>query len=175
MFSAEAVKKAEAQLDRVEKATHIPTVIETLEALPEGGSAAEKKRAAIDALGSAAVTRRSGMRGIYLLISKDDHLILARPGSASDSRISFLPIEKRDAIRDAFIEGFKKRDFDGGLSHGVQVIERALEGASAGHKAAAHAAQGGYPSAATKASGRTVHHGNVPARSYWEFSVCFWF
>ena len=57
MFSPEAVKKAEAELDRLERSTHIPVVIETVEsAWPDGGSAAEKKRA-IDAL---AVKSRQG-------------------------------------------------------------------------------------------------------------------
>ncbi len=147
MFSPEAVKKAEAELDRLERSTHIPVVIETVEALPEGGSAAEKKRA-IDAL---AVKRDKAIRdeGIYLLISKDDHLIshvLVRQRIAD-----LMPIEKRDAIRDAFIEAFKKRDFDGGLARGVQAIERALEGASAGHKAAQ--APGGLPVAARARGG----------------------
>ncbi len=150
MFSDEAVKKAEAQLDRLERATHIPVVIETLEALPDGGSAAEKKRA-IDAL---AVKRDKAIRdeGIYLLISKDDHLIshvLVRQRLAD-----LLPIEKRDAIRDTFIEAFKKRDFDGGLSRGVQAIERALEGASVGHKAAQ--APGGLPVAARAKGGQST-------------------
>jgi uncharacterized membrane protein YgcG len=150
MFSTEAVKKAEAQLERLERATHIPIVIETIEAIPEGGSAAEKKRA-IDAL---AVQRDKAIRdeGIYLLISKDDHLIshvLVRRRFAD-----LLPIEKRDAIRDAFIEAFKKRDFDGGLLHGVQAIERALEGATAGHKAAQ--APGALPFGAKARGGQST-------------------
>ena len=56
-----------------------------------------------------------------------------------------LPIEKRDAIRDAFIEEFKKENFDGGLTRGVQAIERALEGASVGTEAAK--CQGCFPGA----------------------------
>ena len=167
MFSPEAVKKAESHLDRLERATRIPIVIETLEALPDGGSAAEKKRA-IDAL---AVKRDKAIRdeGIYLLISKSDHLIshvLVRQRLAD-----LLPIEKRDAIRDTFIDAFKKRDFDAGLSNGVQAIERALEGASVGQ----HAAQalGGYP---------WVHElgeGSPPwersCSSYWASSGYFWY
>jgi uncharacterized membrane protein YgcG len=150
MFSPEAVKKAEAQLDRLERANHVPTVIETVESLPEGGSAAEKKRA-IDAL---AVQRDKAIRdeGIYLLISKDDHLIshvLVRRRFAD-----ILPIEKRDGIRDAFIEAFKKRDFDGGLLRGVQAIEHALQGASTGHNTAQ--APGGLPFAARARGGQST-------------------
>ena len=52
--------------------------------------------------------------GIYILISKRDHVIshvLVRERYAD-----VLPIEKRDAIHEAFLEEFKKKDFDGGLT-----------------------------------------------------------
>ena len=39
-----------------------------------------------------------------------------------------LPLKKRDAVREAFIERFKQRDFDGGLENGVRAIEKALDG-----------------------------------------------
>ena len=132
MFSAGAVKEAQAELDRIERTSHVPIVIETIESLPEGGTATAKKRE-IDAL---AVKRDKAIRdeGIYLLISRDDHLIshvLVRERLAD-----VIPIEKRDAIREAFIERFHKGDYDGGLKKGAEVIATALEGASVGHKAA---------------------------------------
>ena len=34
LFSSEAVSKAEARLKRLERATHIPVVIETIDAIP---------------------------------------------------------------------------------------------------------------------------------------------
>ncbi len=53
-----------------------------------------------------------------------------------------LPIEKRAAIRDAFIAGFeqgaKAKSFDGGLLQGVQAIEETLNGVKMG-TAIAHA------------------------------------
>ena len=153
MFSEGAVKKAQAELDRIERTTHIPVVIETIDKVPQprcGASPAAKKRA-IDEL---AVQRDKKIRdeGIYLLISKDDHLnsnVLVRQRIAA-----LIPIEKRDAIRDAFIEGFRKRDFDGGLTHGVQAVERALEGASVGHNAAQ--APGGLPLAPRARGGQST-------------------
>jgi uncharacterized membrane protein YgcG len=150
MFSAEAVKKAQAQLDRIEQASHVPIVIETIESVSEGGSPAAKKRAIEDL----AVKRDKAIRdeGLYLLISRDDHLIshvLIRERLAD-----LVPIEKRDAIREAFIGRFHERDFDGGLLKGVEAIEHTLEGASVGHKAA-HAPMG-LPLAAKPRGGQST-------------------
>jgi uncharacterized protein len=135
MFSGEAVKKAQAQLDRLEHATHIPVVIETIEKVPglDSGASAAVREEAINTL---AVRRDNEINdeGIYFLISKKDHLnsnILVRERLAS-----ILPRAKRAAIGHAFLEGFKKKDFDGGLLGGVQAIEHALDGKTVGHHAA---------------------------------------
>ena len=70
--------------------------------------------------------------GMYILISKRDHVIsnvLVR------ERLSdVLPIGKRDAIQEAFVEEFKKKDasFDAGLMNGVGAIEESLHGVSVG-------------------------------------------
>ena len=109
MFSAEAVKKAQAQLDRLERATHIPVVIETIDKVPgldRNASAAEKA----EAINALAVRHDNAIKdeGIYYLISKDDHLnsnILVRERFAS-----LLPKAKRERIGHAFLEGFKKED-----------------------------------------------------------------
>jgi uncharacterized membrane protein YgcG len=132
MFSKEAVTKAKANLDRIEQASHIPIVIETIEALPDGGSPAVKKRA----INELAVKRDKAIRdeGLYLLISRDDHLIsnvLVRERLAD-----LVSVGKRDAIREAFIGPFHQRDFDGGLLKGTEAIASALEGASVGHRVA---------------------------------------
>jgi len=135
MFSSDVVKNAQAHLDRTERATHIPIVIETIDSIPglQKDASASERRKAIDKL---AVSRDRAIKdeGIYILISKNDHVIshvLVRERLAN-----VLPIEKRDAIRDAFVAEFKKNNFDDGLAHGVQAIERALEGVSVGHRAA---------------------------------------
>ena len=68
-------------------------------------------------------------RGIYILMSKRDHVIshvLVR-----QQFTDVLPIGKRDAIRDAFVSEFKKADgYDAGLLSGAQAIEKALHGIS---------------------------------------------
>jgi uncharacterized protein len=133
MFSREAVKKAQTQLDLLERATHIPVVIETVEKVP-GLDAGASPRVREEAINSLAVRRDNAIKdeGVYLLISKDDHLnsnVLVRERFAS-----LLPRTKRTAIGHAFIEGFKKKDFDGGLLRGVQAIEHALDGVSVGRR-----------------------------------------
>src|SRR5271155_1043171 len=70
MFSPGVVKKLEAELDRIERATKIPVVIETIDAIPglERNASKSVKREAIDQM---AVKRDKAIRdeGIYLLIS----------------------------------------------------------------------------------------------------------
>jgi uncharacterized membrane protein YgcG len=135
MFGSDAVHKANARLEQLERATKIPVVIETIAEIPglDKNASPEAKREAINAV---AVKRDNALKdeGIYYLISKNDHLnseILVRERFAS-----LLPRSKRESIGHAFLTEFKKKDFDGGLLHGVQAIERALEGATVGHRAA---------------------------------------
>ena len=75
LFGSEAVKKAEAELDRIEQRTKIPVVIETIEAIPGLGrdSSASEKRTAIERLAEQQA-REIGYEGVYLLISKNDHV-----------------------------------------------------------------------------------------------------
>lgn len=143
MFSKDVVKKAQAQLEKIERASGVPIVIETIDAIPglERNAPKSRSREAIDSL---AIERDKAIRdeGIYLLMSKRDHLmshVLVRERLAH-----VLPIGKRDAIRDAFVEEFKKEGgYDAGLLNGVRAIEKALDGVSVG--GAAGLAHGGAP------------------------------
>jgi hypothetical protein len=156
MFSKEAVKKAEAVLEKVVHASGIPIVIETIDAIPdlEANAPTQQRRRAIDLL---ARERDRAIRdeGIYLLISKRDHVIshvLVRERLADA-----LPIGKRDAIRDAFVEDFKHEGgYDAGLLNGARAIEKALEGVSVRGAGLAHGA--GVARAQHRADG-----GRVPA------------
>ena len=165
MFSRDAVHKANAQLEQLERATKIPVVIETVAEVPGlDKNASHEER--LEAINSLAVRRDNALKdgGVYLLISKNDHLnsnVLVRERFAS-----LVPRSKRESIGHAFLAEFKKKDFDGGLLHGVQAIERALEGAAVGHRAAK--APGGLERSASacrssKGPGRTIDHGNVSA------------
>ena len=124
MFSTEAVEKAQAVLDKVERSSGIPIVIETIDAIPglDRNASSENRRRAIDVL---AVERDKAIRdeGIYLLMSKHDHVI--SPVLVRERFTDVLPIGKRDAIREAFVAEFKKQGgFDAGLLSGARAIER---------------------------------------------------
>jgi uncharacterized protein len=129
MFSPDVVKKLETDLNRLEHATNIPVVIETIESIPglEQGANAGTKRKAIAAL---AVKRDEAIadEGVYLLISKNDHVL--SPVLIRKRLAAFMPIETRDEIFETLIQDFKKHDFDGGLSRAVQTMEKSLGGAA---------------------------------------------
>jgi hypothetical protein len=127
MFSSEAVEKAQAQLNRLERATHVPVVIETINKVPGLARDASRKEHQ-DAINALAVRNDNAIKdeGLYYLISKEDHLnsnILVRERFAR-----LLPESARTKIGRAFLEGFRNGDFDAGLLHGVQALEGALEG-----------------------------------------------
>src|SRR5262245_37141879 len=73
MFSPEAVKKAQAELERIEQKTGISVLIETIDAIPELDAEAsnQARRKAIDDL---ADRRFNQVRneGVYLSIAKRD-------------------------------------------------------------------------------------------------------
>ena len=125
MFSPEAVRQAQAKLDRIERESKVPILIETVESLPEAANLKPpEKRSLINDVATRRA-RESG-QGVYLLISKDDHLIsnvLTRKQLASR-----LPSNVRLNIRDAIAANFKKGDFDAGLNHAVDAFGRALAG-----------------------------------------------
>ena len=157
MFSKDALQQAKALLDKIERSSGVPIVIETIDAIPglPANAPAERRRRAIDDL---AVERDKaiGDEGIYLLMSKRDHVmshVLVRKRLAD-----VLPIEKRDAIRDAFVADFKKEGgYDTGLLDGAAPSKRlSREFPSAGAAVAAHG--GGVERAPRRADG-----GRMPA------------
>ena len=135
MFSPEVVAKAKARLDRLERESGIPVVIETIDAVP-GVEKQDSKESKERAINQEAVRRDRAIHdeGIYILISKRDRVISDTLIRARLERI--LPGAKRDAIRKAFIEEFKKRDFDGGLNRAAQTIEECLEGVKVSNRRA---------------------------------------
>jgi uncharacterized protein len=127
MFSPRVVEEAQRRLDRLERATNIPVVIETIEHIPGLAEDApnQKRREAINE----AAKRRDQQihdEGIYILISKKDRVISQPLIRERLERI--VPESRRDAIREAFVAEFGKRKFDEGLERGVETIEKTLEG-----------------------------------------------
>ncbi len=127
MFSPRVVEEAQRRLERLERATNVPVVIETIDHIPgvEPEAPAAKKREAVNQLAKRRDTQIHD-EGIYILISKRDKVI-SQPLIRGRLQ-EVLPLEKRDAIREAFIAKFKDGDFDGGLENGVRAIERKLDG-----------------------------------------------
>ncbi len=121
LFSPEAIKKAESALERIERDTLVATVIETAETL-DGDKIEEA------ALGRA---RRSGARGIYILIAKSESKIQVL---TSKEFTGLLSEPQRVAIRLAFVEDFKQRDFNAGLERAVEEIGNVLAKAKADGK-----------------------------------------
>jgi uncharacterized protein len=156
MFSKDAVEKSKAILDKVAHSSGVDIVIETIESIPglNKNASSEKRRRAIDDL---AGERDKAIHdeGIYVLMSKHDHVIshvLVR-----ERLTDVLPVGKRDSIRDAFVEEFKKEGgFDAGLLSGARAIEKALQGVSAHAAPVAH--RGGIERVQHRADG-----GRMPA------------
>ncbi|MGB2609324.1 MAG: TPM domain-containing protein, partial [Isosphaeraceae bacterium] len=114
IFTAEAIKKAETVLDRIERRTKIPVVIETIEAIPglDRDASATEKRRAVEQLAEKRA-REIGYEGVYLLISKNDHVF--SPVLVQKRFDSLLPLEKRHEVRDTLTREFKGGHFDEGL------------------------------------------------------------
>ncbi len=130
LFSKSAVEKAQAQLDRVERASKLPVTIETITSLKDATTQEQKdswhNKKAAEVINLLARQRalEGDRRGIYVLISKDNHLI--SNVEVSERAAARLPERRRSAIRDSFTSEFKAQNFDGGLMKAVQEIQDEL-------------------------------------------------
>jgi len=109
LFSADAIRDAQATLDRVESESSVGTVVETIETLD--GQNIDK--AIVDH------ARRSRTHGIYILIAKNEHKVEV---DASDRVAGRITRARRLAVRNVFVDQFKRRDFDAGLRQGVSEL-----------------------------------------------------
>jgi glc operon protein GlcG len=108
------VRKARAELERIERKHHVPVLIETIDDLngePVNDVATRRDKEA-------------GNKGIYILIARENRRIsnVLVPAKLAGR----LAEDRRLAIREAFVAGFKKADFDAGLLDGIAAIERVL-------------------------------------------------
>ena len=111
LFSPDAVKKAIADLERVEQAGRFPTIVETVDSLRGAPIKDEAERKA----------GRSAANGIYILIEKQSHKL--ETIVAPRLRTAIAP----KTVTDALLEPFKKREFDAGLAGAVATIEKAVD------------------------------------------------
>jgi uncharacterized membrane protein YgcG len=118
LFSAEAVKKAESELTRIEKEYSVPIRFETVETL-DGINIDEALRQHAKA---------EDAHGLYILIAKKEHKTEV---GESRSYSKYLPRTRTLAIREAINNEFKKSDFDAGLLKGIDKIDSTLSEARA--------------------------------------------
>ena len=109
LFDSGAIEAARKELRRIERDTNLTTVIHTVASL-KGTPIAEAATIA---------ARKSGIHGIFVLITKNEHKIEIL---VSNKFREALKEPRQELIRAGFIEGFKRRDFDEGLKHGVAAI-----------------------------------------------------
>ncbi|MGZ3356143.1 MAG: heme-binding protein [Isosphaeraceae bacterium] len=116
MFSADAVRAARDALAKIERTIGVPVLIETVETL---------KGETIDEV-AIRLARRSGAQGVFILIARKESKIEVL---ASRRYTEALPRPARTKVRSAFIEGFRKKNFDDGLREGVAALDAELASA----------------------------------------------
>jgi len=116
MFSADAVRAARDALAKIERTIGVPVLIETIETL---------KGETIDEV-AIRLARRSGAQGAFILIARKESKIEVL---ASRRYTEALPRPARTKVRSAFIEGFRKKNFDDGLREGVAALDAELASA----------------------------------------------
>jgi glc operon protein GlcG len=124
MFGRDAIREALARLVTLERTYRVPVTIETIESL-RGEPIDEAAMRMAKRLGPQG-------KGIFILIAREDHrdeVLVSRDYPALNVKA------KRFAIRDAFLEDFRKGNFDLGLKHGVDAIEKALASSGLGDSA----------------------------------------
>ncbi|HEX8201133.1 MAG TPA: TPM domain-containing protein, partial [Isosphaeraceae bacterium] len=119
LFDPGAVRRAQAELERIERQFRVPVTIETIPSL-DGRN-----------VNDVAVLRdrQLGNRGLYILMAQQEHRIsnVLIPGSLK----ARLSEPRLLAVRDAFTAEFKQGNFNGGLGRGVAAIEETLSVATA--------------------------------------------
>ena len=118
LFSADAVSQAQSRLDKLEQDTKVPVTIETIDSLDGRNIDAVLEEHA----------KKSHARGLYVLIAKKETKIEVESHRAFSK---VLTKARNQEVRNAFIEEFKKRDFNAGLNRGVEAIEEVLAEAKA--------------------------------------------
>ncbi len=117
VFDADSITSAREKLKRIERETKIPIVIATIETL---------NRESIDEAADR-LARELGFPGIFTLIARKEHRVEI---VATMKYQSALTKKRREAIRAAFIAGFRHQDFDEGLRLGVSAIGEELADAA---------------------------------------------
>jgi glc operon protein GlcG len=116
LFGPAAVAAARQELERIERETYVATIVETVDSLTGGKIYEQVHREA----------QRSGIHGIFALIAKKERSIEVLVSRAYSGAVTQ---PRQEVIRAAFIGGFRRGDFDGGLKQGVAAIGESLAAA----------------------------------------------
>jgi glc operon protein GlcG len=113
IFSSDSVRAARESLEQIEKSTGVPILIETIESL--SGETVDEV--------ATRLARRSGTQGVFILVARKESKIEVL---ASRRYSEALPRSARANVRAAFVDSFRKEDFDRGLSKGIAAIREEL-------------------------------------------------
>ncbi|GAC1469632.1 MAG: hypothetical protein NVSMB9_13630 [Isosphaeraceae bacterium] len=113
MFSPEAVRKADEVLREVKSAGSFDVLIETRESL-DGRTPREV---------AVANAEQARLKGLSVLISKQDRKVWTEPSGSAEQVFSKA---QQTLVNEAFTRGFRKGDFDQGLTDAVAEIRRAV-------------------------------------------------
>ncbi len=114
MFTKTAVEASSKSLEAAEKEHHVPIVIEVVDSL----RGRQIETSALDA------ARLSGGIGLFVYVAKEEKKLFILTRRQFEDR---FPADKRDAIRNAFLAGFKTGDSDSGLKKGIEEIMAILK------------------------------------------------
>ncbi|GIW86282.1 MAG: hypothetical protein KatS3mg108_0606 [Isosphaeraceae bacterium] len=109
LFGEAARQRAEAALERIERETGVPVLIQTLESL--NGQPIERL--------AQSVGTRWGRPGVLVLIARRDQKV-----HVSSFR-GFIGRDRERQITETLVSAFRGRDFDGGLEQAIARIEQA--------------------------------------------------
>lgn len=111
MFSSEAVQKANQTLQDVERGGRLRVLVETVESL---GGQSPRERAI-------AKVRTMDGRGLYILLSRNDHKVEIEP---TRSAMTLFSADENKRLVKVIVDAFKEREFDRGLIAVVDEIQK---------------------------------------------------
>lgn len=114
IFGRETVRRAVEQLDRIERAYHVPVIIETIDSLEGQINVVAARR-----------HRQAGALAVYLLIARENRRI--SPVLLPERLAGRIPTARLEEVRQVFIGEFKRNDFNAGLEHGIAALAAMLE------------------------------------------------
>ncbi len=122
LFSRQAITSARPQLERITAEAGVSIAIETIDSLNDEPAIDVARRLA----------KRTKVEGVFILIAKKERIL---EELIPKSQSAQLTEARRTAIRAAFLDQFRHKDFDRGLTRGVEALgENLLVGTAVNSK-----------------------------------------